>query len=117
MRFKRGKPHNTKEVGWGSPKHLQPGYQNFDEADDTPVTIPSKKPKNYCRKLKGAHQYVISEEHHYCQEPDNDWHMMWGCSIYYKCIGCGKEKLEFHREPHTVPMKPCDELTCQKDTK
>jgi len=51
------------------------------------TSVPSKKDKSYCRKLRGAHEYTIKEPY-----------IIFGKTLWItnRCRGCGKKgKIDF----------------------
>jgi len=56
--------------------------------------VPSKKPKNWCIKLKGNHDFTFDKK------VDHQVKMTIGeienhCVEYYCCSACGKKKLKY----------------------
>lgn len=70
-----------KEIKYSTPKEYQPGYESFHEV------VPSKKPKNYCTKLKRSHIFAYSSTLDFEISGKNmGFHE-------FKCEGCGKKKI------------------------
>ena len=87
MHYKRHHPQDSKDVNWSTPIEYQHGYDIPEE----PFNPPSKKPKDYCIKLKKEHEYDILKETY----PDGIVTPPAKTLQVWACRGCGKKKWEY----------------------
>ena len=81
--LEKGNMKGTKIIRWRTPKYIQRLKKSFS-------SFPSKKPKKYCRKLKGEHQFELVEKEWI------KWFKEWMCE--YRCVGCRKKKIEIKKD-------------------
>lgn len=85
MHHKRHRPGPSKDRKYGEPRER---YREV--SGESLPKRPAKKPKNYCTKLKGVHQYSLNQ---------NDVHG-YPTIIYevWRCDGCGKKKWKIYHD-------------------
>jgi len=82
MHYKRGKPHEKKDINWGTPRAIQ-----MDRKETHSVPSRNWRKLYACHKLKGDHEFVLDKE--------DRWKIGDETILFqeFHCVACGADHI------------------------